>query len=81
MQKSRHHRIEQKFIEDRSHIDHLLKHGWTSLDIADQMTHHFLELLRESILQQHPEWNEDQIIREMRKRTLNQKKLSRSRNI
>ncbi|UYP44279.1 hypothetical protein NEF87_000564 [Candidatus Lokiarchaeum ossiferum] len=81
MQKSRHRRIQQKFIEDRTHIDHLLKYGWTLLDNTSQMTQHFMELLRESILQQHPEWNEDQIIREMRKRTLNQKKHSKSGNI
>lgn len=74
MQKIRHRRIKQKFIEDRSHIEHLLKHGWSSLDIADQMTHHLLELLRESIIQQYPDWNEEQIIHEMRKRTLTRKK-------
>ncbi len=74
MSKIRHQRIAQKFAEEQAHIQYLLQQGWHPLDIADQMMHHLLELLRESIFQQHPEWTEDQIIQEMRRRVKSNKK-------
>ncbi len=62
-------------MEDQAHIQYLLKNGWNFLDIADQMTHYMLTLLRDEIVIRHPEWNKEQIRDEMRKKLLEQKQM------
>ena len=62
-------------MEDQAHIQYLLKKAWNFLDIADQMTHYMLTLLRDEIVTRHPEWNKEQIRDEMRKKLLEQKQM------
>ena len=72
-QNQRHIHIRRKFLEDQAHIQYLMKNGWHLLDIADQMIHYELTLFKDEIISRHPDWNEEQIRDEMKKKILKQK--------
>jgi len=60
-------RIKLKFLEEQKHRDYLLSKGNTPLEIADQMIHYQLALIREQIIRNHPSWTEQQVLIQMRK--------------
>ena len=64
-------RIREKFSRDWRHVKYLLEKGWHPLEIADQMTQYTILTLREGIRQRHPEFNDREILQEMRKKISN----------
>jgi hypothetical protein len=50
----------EKFREDQAHIDYLLKKGWTSFEIADQLTHFMLVTLKEGVKMNNPNLSEEE---------------------
>ena len=60
--------ILEKYIREQAHIQYLLDHGMSSLEIAEQMLDYSTTLLREVIKQNHPNWNNQEILIEMRRK-------------
>ncbi len=73
--------IRKKYEEEQKHIEYLLFKGWHPLEIADQMTHYMITLLREGIKKRHPDWNDKQILKEMRNKLLINSKLQPRRGL
>jgi hypothetical protein len=63
-------RIREKFELDQAHIQYLLTQGWHPFEIADHMTQYMIDALREGLRHTHPDWDEPQILQEMRNKML-----------
>jgi hypothetical protein len=74
-------RIREKYELEQKHIEYLLAKKLHPLEIADQMTHYMITMLREAIKIQHPEWNELEILTEMRKEIDFNKELQKRRSL
>ena len=77
----RHQRFKEKYRQDKNHIKYLIEKGWHPLDIADQMTQFTIIMLKEGIHKRHPEWTSEEILTEMRRLVLLDKKMRRRRGI
>ena len=59
-------RIKTRFLEEQRHRNYLLDQGLTPLEIADQMIHYQLALIRAQITRDQPSWTEQQVLAQMR---------------
>ena len=61
-------RIREKYELEQNQIKYLLAKGLHLLEIADQLTHVWITMLREWLKLQHPDWNDDEILKDIRKK-------------
>ena len=79
--KERGQHILEKYIREQEHIQYLLDHGMSSLEIAEQMMEYSTTLLREVIKQNHPNWKDQEILIEMRRKIESEKTIHKRRGL
>jgi hypothetical protein len=70
-------RRQEKFLEEEKHFEYLLSRGLHPFDVADELTHTMLGLLRAGLIAEYPQANEEEIKLRMREEILDYESLKK----